>query len=197
MLEALTLAARILLTAVFVVAAVTKLADMEGTRRAVREFGAPARLAGLLAPALVLAELAVAGLLIPGSTAVVGAAGALALLLLFVAAIATNVARGRAPDCHCFGSLHSEPVGPATLIRTGLLAAVAGFALAGSLAEAPAGAFDWVGDLSGAEALALGLGVALAAFLVAGVTAFLTLLRSYGKVLVRVERLEDALEESG
>ena len=197
MLEALTLAARILLAAVFVVAAVAKLADMEGTRRAVREFGAPGRLVGLLAPALVLAELAVAVLLIPGSTAVVGAAGALALLLLFVAAIATSLARGRAPDCHCFGSLHSEPAGPATLIRNGVLAAVAAFALAGSLAEEPAGAFDWVGELSGAEALALGLGVALAVFVVAGVTAFLSLLRSYGKVLVRVERLEDALAGMG
>ena len=197
MLEVLMSAARILLAAVFVVAAVAKLVDLEGTRRAVRDFGAPERLAGLLAPALVLAELAVAGLLIPGSTAVVGAAGALALLLLFVVAIATNLARGRAPDCHCFGSLHSAPAGPATLARNGALAALAGFVLAGSLAESPAGAFDWVGELTGTEALALGLGVALAVFVVAGVTAFLTLLRSYGGVLVRVERLEGALAEAG
>ena len=145
MLEALTLAARILLSAVFVVAAVGKLTDLEGARGAVRDFGAPARLAGPLALALVLAELAVAGLLIPGSTAVIGAAGALALLLLFVVAIATSLAQGRAPDCHCFGSLHSAPAGPATLIRNGVLAAVAAFALVGSLAEEPAGAFDWVG----------------------------------------------------
>ena len=197
MLEVLMSAARILLAAVFVVAAVTKLMDMEGTRRAVRDFGAPERLAGLLAPALVFAELAVAGLLIPASTAVAGAAGALALLLLFVVAIATNLARGRAPDCHCFGSLHSAPAGPATLARNGALAAVAGFVLVGSLAESPAGAFDWVGELSGTEALALGLGVALAVFVAAGVTAFLTLLRSYGRVLVRIERLEDALEDAG
>ena len=197
MLEVLMSAARILLAAVFVVAAVAKLVDLEGTRRAVRDFGAPERLAGLLAPALVLAELAVAGLLIPGSTAVVGAAGALALLLVFVVAIATNLARGRAPDCHCFGSLHSAPAGPATLARNGALAALAGFVLAGSLAESPAGAFDWLGGLSGTEALALGLGVALAVFVAAGVTAFLTLLRSYGGVLVRVERLEGALAEAG
>ena len=197
MLEVLMSVARILLAAVFVVAAVAKLVDMEGTRRAVRDFGAPERLAGLLAPALVLAELAVAGLLIPASTAVAGAAGALALLLLFVVAIATNLARGRAPDCHCFGSLHSAPAGPATLARNGALAAVAGFVLAGSLAESPVGAFDWVGELSGSEALALGLGVALAVFVAAGVTAFLTLLRSYGRVLVRIERLEGVLAEAG
>lgn len=197
MFEALTLAARILLAAVFVVAAVAKLTDLEGARRAVRDFGAPARLAGLLASALILAELAVAALLIPGSTAVAGAAGALALLLLFTAAIATSLARGRAPDCHCFGSLHSAPAGPATLARNGTLAAVAAFALAGSVAESPAGAFEWVGRLSGAEALALGLGIALAVFVAAGVTAFVTLLRSYGVVLLRVERLEGVLAEAG
>ena len=197
MLEVLMSAARILLAAVFVVAAVAKLVDLEGTRRAVRDFGAPERLAGLLAPALVLAELAVAGLLIPASTAVAGAAGALALLLLFGIAIATSLARGRAPDCHCFGRLHSAPAGPATLARNGALAALAGFVLVGSLAEPPAGAFAWVGDPRGTEALALGLGVALAVFVAAGVTAFLTLLRSYGGVLVRVERLESVLAEAG
>jgi thiol-disulfide isomerase/thioredoxin len=197
MLEALISIARILLAAVFVVAAVTKLADLDGARRAVRDFGAPERLGRVLAPALVVAELAVAGLLIPGSTAVVGAAGALALLLLFVVAIAVSLARGRTPDCHCFGSLHSAPAGPATLARNGALAAVAGFALVGSLAETPEGAFEWVGPLTGSEALALGLGVALAVFMAAGVTAFLTLLRSYGRVLVRVERLEGVLAEAG
>jgi len=197
MLEALMSAARILLAAVFVVAAFGKLADLEGARRAVREFGAPERLAGALAAALVAAELAVAALLIPGSTAVAGAAGALALLLLFTVAIATSLARGRAPDCHCFGSLHSAPAGPATLARNGALAAVAAFALVGSLAESPAGAFDWVGRLSGSEALAVGLGVALAVFVAAGGTAFVTLLRSYGRVLVRVERLEDVLAQAG
>jgi len=197
MLEVLMSAVRILLAAVFVVAAVAKLADLEGARRAVRDFGSPERLAGLLAAGLPAAELAVAALLIPGSTAVAGAAVALALLLVFTSAIAAGLARGRAPDCHCFGQLHSSPAGPATLVRNGALAALAAGALAGLLAETPSGAFDWVGRLSGSEALAVGLGTALAAFVAVGVTAFLTLLRSYGRVLVRVERLEDALTEAG
>ena len=34
-----------------------------------------------------------------------------ALLLAFVGGIAFNMARGNAPDCHCFGQLHSEPAG--------------------------------------------------------------------------------------
>jgi hypothetical protein len=37
------------------------------------------------------------------------------------------MARGEAPDCHCFGQLHSESAGWRTLARNGLLAAIAGF----------------------------------------------------------------------
>jgi thiol-disulfide isomerase/thioredoxin len=193
MLATLLPAARILLAAVFVVAAVAKLADLEGARRAAGDFGVPPRLAGGLAPALAIAELAVAALLIPGSTAVVGAAAALALLLLFSGAIGVSLARGRAPDCHCFGRLHSAPAGRGTLARNGALASLAAFALAGSLADRPEGALDWIGGLSEAEALMLGTGLALAVV----AAAFVGLLRSYGKVLLRVERLESALAAAG
>jgi len=186
-------AARILLAAVFVVAAVAKVADLEGARGAARDFGVPSRLAGVLAPGLALAELATAALLVPASTAVGGAAAALALLLLFSGALALSLARGRAPDCHCFGRLHSAPAGWGTLARNGALASLASLALAGSVTDPAEGAFDWVGRISEVEAVALGAGLALAAV----VAAFLTLLRSYGQVLVRVERLEDALAEAG
>jgi hypothetical protein len=64
-----------------------------------------------LAVALPLAELLVACALLPLSTAVLGAAGALVLVLCFIVGIATSLARGRRPDCHCFGQLHSSPVG--------------------------------------------------------------------------------------
>jgi thiol-disulfide isomerase/thioredoxin len=35
------------------------------------------------------------------------------------------MAQGRAPDCHCFGQIHSEPAGPATLARNVVLASPA------------------------------------------------------------------------
>lgn len=197
MLEVLLSVARVLLAAVFVVAATTKLLDRDGTRQAVREFGTPRALAGSLAILLPLGELAVAALLVPTGTAVAGAAGALALLALFSAAIAVSVARGRAPDCHCFGQLHSAPAGPRTLARNAALAGVAAFALAGSLAEPGTGTFEWANRLNGVETTAVALGLALVVLVVAGLAAFLTLLRSYGRVLVRVERLEGALVEAG
>jgi len=195
-LEVLLSLGRITLAAVFVVAAVTKLLDREGTRQAVQEFGAPAALAAPLAVVLPLCELAVATLLLPTATAVAGAAGALALLTLFSAVIAVNLARGRKPACHCFGQLGSAPAGGAALARNGALAAVAAFVLATSLAESGMGTFDWAPS-GGAGALAVGLGAALVGLVAAGLAAFLSLLRAHGRLLLRVERLEETLARAG
>ncbi len=107
----------LVLAAVFSVAGVAKLRDLPGSREAMRGFGVPAVLAGTLGIAIPLAELGVAGALIASPTRISGALGATALLAGFSLAIAWNLARGRAPDCHCFGQLHSSPAGPATLLR--------------------------------------------------------------------------------
>jgi uncharacterized membrane protein YphA (DoxX/SURF4 family) len=119
MLEALVLAMRLVLAAVFAVAALAKLTDREGTRRAVAEFWAAERAAPWLAWLIPLAELTVAVLLLPSRTALAGALGALVLLLTFSVAIAVNLWRGRTPECRCFGQLHSAPAGPRTLVRNG------------------------------------------------------------------------------
>ena len=197
MLAFLALIARLVLAGVFVVAGAAKLADRQGTRKAVVAFGAPERIAGALAIALPLAELAVAGLLLPASTAVYGALGALALLALFSSAIALSLARGQAPDCHCFGQLHSAPASWKTLARNGLLLALGVFALAGAILEDSTSAVAWIADLSGTELVALVAGVAAAVVLAVGGAAFLTLMRSYGQVLTRLDRVEAALASAG
>src|SRR5215472_6392294 len=111
------LIARVVLFVVFLVAGIAKLADLAGSRAALRDFGVPARLAEAFGLLLPLAELAVAVALLLPATAWWGALGALALLLLFVGGIGSNLARGRRPDCHCFGQLHSAPAGWPTLLR--------------------------------------------------------------------------------
>jgi hypothetical protein len=122
-MELALLAAQVALAAVFLVAALAKLGDLSGFRDAVAGFGAPGVLVRPLAVLLPLAELAVAAalLLVPEP----GALASLALLLGFSGAIAVNLVRGRAPDCHCFGQLHSAPVSWWTVVRNGLLALVA------------------------------------------------------------------------
>ncbi len=167
------------------------------SRQAAVDFGAPARFAGPLAFALPVAELAVAALLVLPATAVAGSIGALALLALFTTAIAVSLAGGRAPDCHCFGQLHSAPASWKTLVRNGILAGIALVALAGSLAEPDASATAWINDLGAARLVAIALGVTVAVLLVVGVAAVVSLLRSYGQVLVRLERVEAAFEDAG
>jgi thiol-disulfide isomerase/thioredoxin/uncharacterized membrane protein YphA (DoxX/SURF4 family) len=195
--DAAAVIARLLLAVVFAVAGVSKLRDRPGTREATVGFGVPPRLARPLALLLPVVELAVAVLLLPAATAAVGAACALFLLLLFSTAIAANLARGRTPECHCFGQLHSEPAGWKTLGRNAALAGVALFALGGTLAEPPASALAWIGRLDGSELLALAVAVAALALLALGAAAFVTLMRSYGKLLVRLDRLEAAIQSAG
>src|ERR671913_2017774 len=139
------LAARLLLALVFLIAGLTKLADRKGSRQGMLDFGVPSTLATPLGILLPLAELAVASTLIPASTAWWGAAGALTLLLVFVAGISYNLARGRKPDCHCFGQLHSAPAGWTTLLRNGVLAGVAGFFPLGGRDTAGTGAISSLG----------------------------------------------------
>jgi peroxiredoxin len=186
----------LLLAVVFVVAGAAKLADRAGSRKALADFGVPSSLATPLATLLPLAELAVAAALIPAASAWWGALGALALLLLFVAGISINLARGRKPDCHCFGQLHSAPAGWRTLARNGALAAIAGFVLwAGYEGSAGPSAISWLGALSAAQLLSL-VGGVLVLSLLAGQWWFLVhLLRQNGRLLVRLEAVEATLAE--
>ena len=191
------LIAGLLLAGVFTAAGIAKLGDLRGTRFAVREFGAPIALVRPLAIGLPLAELAVAALLLYGPTRAVGGAGGLALLAVFAAAITVSLARGRAPDCHCFGQLHSAPASRRTLGRNGVLAGLAVAPLyAGVTGETPS-AFAWAGTAGTAEILAVAAGAVAVALLSGGVLAFLSLTRSYGSVLLRLERMELRLAEAG
>jgi peroxiredoxin len=188
------LIARGLLALVFAVAGTAKLADREGSRQAIVDFGVPSALATPLGLLLPLAELAVAAALLPASTAWWGALGALALLSAFVVGISVNLARGRKPDCHCFGQLHSAPAGWKTLARNGVLAIVAGFVLwEGYDGGAGPSALAWLGALSTAQVLGLIGGVFVLALLASQWWFLVHLLGQNGRLLVRVEAMEATL----
>ena len=128
-MDGLLLSIRCLLAAVFAVAAIGKLLDLEGSKQALQEFGVPNRAAQLGGIALPVTELLVAIALLVLPLARWGAAVALLLLLIFAGGVAQAMSRGQAPDCHCFGQLHSEPAGRSTLIRNAVLAVAAAFVL--------------------------------------------------------------------
>ncbi len=191
------LVARLLLAAVFAVAGVAKLADFRGSRQAMRDFGVPARLAGPFGVLLPLAELGVAVALVPTATAWWGAVGALALLLLFVAGVGASMARGKHPDCHCFGQLHSAPAGWTTLARNAGLAAVAGFIVWQGRPDAGRSAVAWAEDLSGAAAFGLAVALLGTAALAAIGWTLVHLLGQNGRLLVRLDELQARLDARG
>jgi peroxiredoxin len=192
------LIARLVLGAVFTLAGVAKLSDLKGSRQAIIDFGVPSAIGAPLGLLLPLAELTVAATLLPASTAWWGALGALTLLSVFVVGISINLARGRKPECHCFGQLHSAPAGWKTLARNGALAAVAGFVLwEGYEGGAGPSALAWLGALTTTQLLGL-LGGFLVLALLAGQWVFLVhLLRQNGRLLVRLEALEASLATGG
>jgi peroxiredoxin len=184
------LVARLLLAAVFALAAFGKITDPKGTREALAGFGVPRFLITPFGILLPVAELAVAVLLIPTATAAYGAIGALVLLGLFIIGIAVSMARGQAPDCHCFGQLHSEPAGWSTLIRNFILAGVAAFVAVAGWDDAGTSAVSWIGDLSGFEQVALVVGVVMAVAIAVEGWLLLHALGQNGRLLFRLEAVE-------
>ena len=191
------LVARLLLAVVFLVAGVAKLADLTGSRQAVADFGIPARLARPLGSVLPVAELAVAVALVPAASGWWGALGALVLLVLFAAGIGVNLARGRHPDCHCFGQVHSSPAGWPALLRDLGLAAVAGFVVVSGRGVRSLEAFAWFPALTAAGRVAVAGGVVLAAMLAGGGWVLVQLMAQQGGLLLRIEALEAALAATG
>ena len=181
-MNALLLSARCVVAAVFVVAGVGKLLDPDGSREALQGFGVPGRWARLAGPTLPVAELAIAGALLIRPTARIGAALAVALLGIFIAGVARALSEGRAPECHCFGQIHSEPAGRATIIRNAVIAAPAVLILIAGTGPSITRA---VGGLDGTQA----------ALVATAVTAALLALAA-AQLLGKTRRLQAALDKA-
>lgn len=187
---ALTLTLTLLLVTVFVTAAIGKLTDQAGSRQALADFGVPARFRRLLAIGLPAAELLVAVFLLGPTTKWWGALGALALLVGFLSVIAFALRRGVAPPCHCFGRIHSAPIGRSTLARIAVLAAMAGVVLVTGQDHQRSDVRGWFGSLTALEATVTGLAVGLLVSVMAAASLFVQLTAANGRLLLRIEELE-------
>jgi peroxiredoxin len=192
-MDGVLLLVRLLLAGTFAVAGIAKFADAAGTRQSLLDFGAPGFLVRPAAFLLPLAELACALALFPARFAVWGAIGTLVLLGIFIAAIAASMARGKRPACHCFGQLHSEPVGWSTLARNLVLSAMAALTILQARQTSPPSLNGWLGGLHPIDAVALYFSLALAAVVAIGGWCLLHLLRQNGRLLLRLEAVEAEL----
>ncbi len=192
-METVTVLGRLLLASVFALAGMAKLVDRPGSEKSLTDFGLPALLARPVAVLLPLAELLCAIALIPAATARWGAIGVFSLLVLFVIAIGASLARGRAPNCHCFGQLHSEPVGWSTLVRNMVLAAIAATIIRVEEIVPDVSIGSWAADI--ARDATSSTVVALVALVVSILTLYLLVqvLRQNGRLLLRLEALEAKL----
>ena len=124
-MEIVLLLIRIVLFAIFALAGIGKLLDLKGSEKAVKDFGTPEEYAKFFAVALPFAEIVFAVCLLFIETSWIGAIGAMILLLTFIGGMIWQLAQGNAPDCHCFGAIHSEPVSRKSLIRNIVFAVLA------------------------------------------------------------------------
>src|SRR5215216_483327 len=116
-MDVILLLIRLFLFGVFVLAGIGKLLDRPGSEKAVKDFGVPEDLAKPVAYALPIAEILIGLFLLFVATSWLASIAGLLLLLVFIGGMIFQMAKGNAPDCHCFGQIHSEPVGKASLIR--------------------------------------------------------------------------------
>ncbi len=113
---------RLTLGGLLILAAITKLTDRAAFRTAVAEYKLlPHALEAPFAAALPVVELLLGALLLAGLGTAIAAWAAVPVFLSFSIAIGVNMARGRELDCHCFGSVQSEPIGWPSLIRSSAL----------------------------------------------------------------------------
>lgn len=121
-MEIFLLLIRLFLFAVFAVAGVGKLLDLEGSKKSVIAFGTPEDLAKTFAIAIPFAEIVFAVCLLFVSTSWLGAIGVFLFLLIFIGGMISQLSQGKAPDCHCFGAIHSEPVSRKSIVRNVIFA---------------------------------------------------------------------------
>lgn len=124
-MDVFLLVLRLALTVVFGVAAFGKLIDREGSERALSDFGVPKAFVPAFAYLLPTAELAIAVSLLFIEVSWFAAIGAALLFAIFTGGMIYQYAKGNAPDCHCFGQIHSEPVGVPSILRNVAFLAIA------------------------------------------------------------------------
>jgi hypothetical protein len=183
------LVARLVLAAVFALAAVAKLGRTAETESTIEAFGLPVHLRRPLAVALPAVELAIAGGLLPAASSPYAAVAALLLLAAFSAGVTRVLVRGQEVDCNCFGSLGDDRITRSTLVRNLVLLVPAALVATAGWGDPGPSAVAWIGRLDGTTVALVLAGAALAVG-VCGIAFAWQLMRQNGRLLARLDALE-------
>ena len=104
-----------------------------------------------------------------------------------------QIAKGNAPDCHCFGAIHSEPVSKKSLIRNIIFAILAFFLVAQGVENQGLGFTDLTSEM----AIQLILGLATVGLLGAVVFYLKRISEQQMQIMRRIEVLELISHEGG
>jgi peroxiredoxin/uncharacterized membrane protein YphA (DoxX/SURF4 family) len=184
-MEIILLLIRLFLAAIFIVAGIGKLLDLEGSKKSVIAFGTPEDLAKTFAVAIPFAEIVFGVCLLFVSTAWLGSIGVFLFLLIFIGGMIWQLAQGNAPECHCFGAIHSEPVSKKTLVRNVVFAFLALVLVAQGANQGAS-----LADLSNENALQLFFGLATIGFLGAVIFYLKQISEKQTQIIRRIEVLE-------
>lgn len=191
-MEILLLLIRLFLFAVFAVAGVGKLLDLEGSKKSVIAFGTPEDLAKTFAVAIPFAEIVFAVCLLFVSTSWLGAIGVFLFLLIFIGGMISQLSRGNAPECHCFGAIHSEPVSRKSIVRNVVFAFLSLILVVQGRNQGASFA-----DLSNEIALQLIFGLATVGILGAVVFYLKRISEQQTQIMRRIEVLEITTHDDG
>lgn len=190
-MEVTSLLIRLFLAGLFALAGIGKLLDLKGSDKVMGDFGVPANLARAAGIALSVFEIIIAIAFLSVATSWLAAIASLLLLLAFIGGMIYQVAQGNAPDCHCFGQFHTEPVGKKSIIRNVLFAFLA-------LVLAVQGSEDQGLNLTDEMgAVPLIFGFAVIALLTVALIYLKRILEQQQAVLRRIEMLELLAGEGG
>ena len=180
---------RLFLVAIFALAGIGKLLDLDGSENAIKDFGVPDILAKPFSVLLPFAEIFVTILLLFVQTSWLGAIGGFLLLLTFIGGMLFQMAKGNAPNCHCFGQLHSEPVSAKSLIRNGIFAILAFFLILSGKDNQGLSVFDSSNNSDG-NFMSFILGLATVGLLAAVVFYLKKISEQQTQIMRRMEILE-------
>lgn len=189
-MEVLILLLNVILAGVFLTAGIGKLLDREGSEKALSDFDVPAPIVKPAAAVLPWVEIAVAAGLLFAVTSWIASFAAMILLAGFTVGMFVQMAKGKAPDCHCFGQIHSEPVSGRSIARNVVLTVVAGTLVAIGSFLPGANALAGGETFSGEGNMQLVIGIAAVALLIAIFVVLRKISDQQGQIIRRIEILE-------